>query len=393
MSTNSVDSASAPIRVAYVIDNLRRDGAQKHLVDLVNGLSERGYEQRVYCLNDSVNAEIVHLLSAEARVVIVGKLQLVTLTGLARLFAEFRRWHPLIVQTFLPFGNTIGCTVAHLANVPIIASSIRARNVDKRGWQFLFDRVTVRWVDAVVFNSRQVIPFAIAKEGVRAEQAVYIPNGVKVEHQDGSLRVSRIRSELGITSATKVTGMVGRLYPQKGHHFLLTAFARVLEEIPDAVLLVVGSGPLRHELRAKAARLGIAGRVHFLGERADVPGLLACMDVYVQASLWEGMPNAVMEAMAAGKPVVATGVDGTRELITHGETGWLVEPSNAEAIADRIVYVLNNVAEAKCIGAAAIQRVATDFSVDNMISGYDRLYRGLAMRVCSESHGCLGSRP
>ncbi len=384
MVTDSINLASEPIRVAYVIDNLRRDGAQKHLTTLVSGLAERGYQQRVYCLNDSFNAEVVQLISARgARVVIVGKLQLVTLTGVVRLLVEFRRWRPLIVQTFLPFANTVGCAVAHVADVPIVASSIRARNVDKRWWQFLFDRITVPWVDAVVFNSKQVIPFAVAREGVRLEQVVCIPNGVRTDKQAGSLCAARLRSELGIAPTTKVIGMVGRLYPQKGHHFLLTAFAKVLEEVPDTVMLIVGDGPLRRELEAEAIQLRITPQARFLGERADVQDLLACMDVYVQSSLWEGMPNAVLEAMAAGKPVVATAVDGTTELITQGETGWLVKPSDAEALADRIVYALNNLTEAKRIGEASTQRVAADFSIDNMISSYDELYRTLAeRRIC-----------
>ena len=138
---------------------------------------------------------------------------------------------------------------------------------------------------------------------------------------------------------------------------------------------------MRGELEAEVLRLGITGQVRFLGERADVPDLLACMDVYVQASIYEGMPNAVMEAMAAGKPVVATGVDGTRELIVDGKTGWLVEPSDTRAMADHIVYALKNIAEARCVGETAAQRIAEDFSLDKMILAYDKLYRELAARV------------
>jgi len=377
-------------RIGYVIDSLRRDGTQINLVNLVTGLAERGYEQRVYCLNDVANADIVQLLTASgAQVVVIGRVQLVTLAGLTRLFVEFRRWRPFIVQTFLTFGDAVGRTLARAANVPIVVSSVRARNVEKRWWQFLLDRVTIRWVDRVIFNSKQVIPFALAKEGVQPEQIVYIPNGVGVDQQSCPSAVSNTRSELGITPTTRVVGTVGRLYPQKGHRYLLAAFARVLQEVSDAALLVVGDGPLRSKLEAQAMQLGITGQVYFLGERADIPDLLACMDVYAQASIYEGMPNAVMEAMAAGKPVVATRVDGTRELIADGETGWLVKPADTKAMADRIVYILKNMTEVRCIGEAASERIARDFSVNKMVLAYDKLYRELLARV--DFNGRYGS--
>ena len=383
----SAGGESVRIRIGYVIDSLRRDGTQTALMNLVNGLAERGYEQRVYCLNNVAHPDVLRFLTdSGAAVVVVGKAQLVTLVGLNRIFSEFRHWRPHIVQTFLPFADAIGRTLARVAHVPIIVSAVRARNVEKRWWQFLLDRKTVRWVDRIIFNSKQVIPFALAREGVRPEQAIYIPNGVEVKPQDCLLAARRIRSDLGIAPATNVIGTVGRLHLQKGHRYLLSAFAQVLTEVPDAALLIVGDGPLRGELEAEAGRLGIVRQVYFLGERGDVPDLLCCMDVYVQASLYEGMPNAVMEAMAAGKPVIATEVDGTQELIEDGETGWLVEASDMRTMAERIVYALKNVTEARSVGAAAAQRICRDFSLDNMINAYDQLYQGLvAEKRCVES--------
>jgi glycosyltransferase involved in cell wall biosynthesis len=369
---------SSRIRIAYVIDNLRRDGTQTALVNLVRGLAERGYEQQVFSLNNTANADIVQLLAdSGAQLVVIGKLQLVTLVGLVNLLVRFKRRRPLIVQTFLPFSDVVGRSLARIADVPIVISSIRARNVEKHWWQFLLDRMTIPWADRVVFNTSAAIPFALAKEGVRPEQVVYIPNGVTVARQNCSSNSPHIRHELGISPTARVVGMVGRLYPQKGHGHLLTAFTRVLEEVTDAILLIVGDGPLRNRLESQATHLGIAGQVHFLGERADVRALLAGIDVYVHASLYEGMPNAVMEAMAAGKPVVATAVDGTRELITHGQTGYLVPPSDPQAMADQIVYALKNVSQANLIGAAAAQRIIRDFSIDHMVSAYDKLYREL----------------
>jgi glycosyltransferase involved in cell wall biosynthesis len=309
--------------------------------------------------------------------------------GVIALFLELRRWQPDIVQTFLPFGDLLGRTVARAARVPVILSSIRARNIDKRRWQFLLDRITLRWVDRVVFNSQRVIPFALQHEGVRAEQVVYIPNCVRIERtvppasgdQARPLTRTEARSRLDIPLDAFVIGTVGRLYRQKGHQFLLSAFKDVLSVVPRAALLIIGDGPLRSQLEAQALRIGIAERTRFLGERADIPDLLDLLDLYVQPSLYEGMPNAVMEAMAVGKPVIATNVDGVQELVADGETGWLVEAGNSQAVAARILYAMENTDESVCMGAAAARRMHNDFSVDRMVTAYDGLYRDLLARV------------
>ena len=366
------------IRLAHVIDSLRRHGTQAALIYLVGGLAERGYEQRVYCLNDAVDADVRRRLTLSgAGVTIIGKRQLLTGRGVIALYQELRRWQPAIIQTFLPFADVIGRTIARAAHVPVIVSSIRARNIDKRRWQLLLDRITLRWVDRVVFNSQHVIPFSIQQEGVRPEQVIYIPNCVQVYQTSITRTSAEIRSQLNIPLEAGVIGTVGRLYPQKGHTYLLAAFGKVLETEPNAFLLLIGDGPLRRQLESQALQIGVAERTRFLGERLDIPDLLATLDLYVQPSIYEGMPNALMEAMAVGKPVIATNVDGIRELVSHAETGWLVEAGEPEALAARIVYALQSIDESAHVGAAAAERMVLDFSVDRMLAAYDQLYRGL----------------
>jgi glycosyltransferase involved in cell wall biosynthesis len=379
-----LDDAAQPsvdprtLRVGFIIDSLRRHGTQRALLYLVCGLQERVYEQRVFCLNDAVDLDVqTRLASCGACVRVIGKKQLMAAHGVIALYQELRRWQPHIVQTFLPFGDVIGRTVAHVAGVPVIVSSIRARNIDKRRWQFLLDRITLRWVDRVVFNSQRVIPYSVEHEGVRADQVVCIPNCVRIVRQARPSPRAEARSRLDIPVDAFVIGTVGRLYPQKGHHYLLLAFRDVLSVMPCALLLVIGDGPLRSQLESEMLQLGISEHTRFLGERADVPDLLDILDLYVQPSIFEGMPNAVMEAMAVGKPVLATNVDGTQELITHGETGWLVESCNPEALAEQIIYALQNRDECARVGAAGARRMDCDFSVQSMVTAYDGLYRGL----------------
>jgi len=159
--------------------------------------------------------------------------------------------------------------------------------------------------------------------------------------------------------------------------------------MPCALLLVIGDGPLRSQLESEALQLGISERTRFLGERADVPDLLDILDLYVQPSIFEGMPNAVMEAMAMGKPVIATNVDGTQELITHGETGWLVESCNPETLAKQIIYALQNRDECARVGRPA----PAGWTVISLFSVWSQL-----MMACTEAcwqvrvlrHGLVG---
>jgi len=359
-----------------VIDSLKLAGTQTALVHLVEGLARCGYQQRVYTLNPQVDPGIGRALRQNGAVILsLGKVQAVTGVGLLRLWRDFRRWRPDAVQTFLPFADTLGRTAARLAGVPAIVSSIRARNIEKKRWQLWFDRLTVRWADRVVFNTRQAIPFALENEGVREGQVVYIPNGVREVWVEPGAR-GAARAAWGAGPDTRVLGTVGRLTWQKGHAALLDAFARLPKRDPLRLILV-GDGEQRPSLEAQARTLGISADVRFLGEQRETPSLLAGFDLYVHPSIYEGMSNALMEAMAAGKPCIATRVDGALELITHGETGWLVPPSDPAALAGQIAGVLADREAATRVGQAAAAHMAARFSQARMVAAFDALYRAL----------------
>lgn len=173
-----------------------------------------------------------------------------------------------------------------------------------------------------------------------------------------------------------VVGNVARLAPQKDHATLLEAFARVRAERPDARLVLVGEGELRAELEERARRLGIADSVLFTGARDDVPDLLASFDVFAFPSLFEGLCLAVIEAQAAGVPVVATPVGGIRETVVEGETGLLVEPRDAAGLASAILRLLADRELSARLSAEARRRVRDRYSVDRMVAETLRLYGG-----------------
>lgn len=370
------------IRIAYIIDKLALHGTQKMLVLLARHLAQRQYEQRVYCLKDDVhpaNRSALEACGIEIRR--VGQ-HLDMGIGLGRVLMEWRRWKPDIVVTMLFYSDLIGRVLARIAAVPVLISllrsSLEARNQEKHRIFLLLDRMTLQWVDTFVVNNTSVIPSLTQQARMKPERVAYIPNGVPRIHAGNR---SITRQTLGLSENTHIIGTVGRLHMDKGCSYILRAFKQLRQQFPDSILLFVGSGELLGLLTPLTQQLGVADHVLFLGERTDVHELMACMDVYVQASMWEGMSNALMEAMALGKPVVATAVGGTLDLIEDGKTGWLIEPKRVDCLVEKLSYVLEHPKLALQVGDAAAQRIAQDFSVERMIDAYDVLFRNALAKV------------
>lgn len=177
----------------------------------------------------------------------------------------------------------------------------------------------------------------------------------------------------GLPDAKPLIGIVGRLAHQKGHTYLLEALP-IIHQVLPAHLAVVGAGPLEVDLRAQAAQLGIENLVHFLGSRGDVLDIMPHLDLLVSASLWEGLSTVILEAMAAGVPVVATDVSGSREVVTTGQTGILVPAADPERLAQAVITMLTNTSEAKRMAANASE-VVKRFTVQNAIPCYEEVYR------------------
>jgi glycosyltransferase involved in cell wall biosynthesis len=369
-------TVTRPLRVAYVIDKLARHGAQKILVHLTRRLAAKPYQQRVYSLNNIVHPDHQYALQqAGVQVRSFSKCQILSGLGILRLYADWLRWRPDLVFTMLFYSDVIGRVTAKLSGVPIIVSSIRARNSYQYRLQFYLDRLTAPWADRVVFNTQDVIPYAIQHEGIHATQIVYIPNGV--ERLTPTTDSAQLHAMLNVPVPTPLIAAVGRLHPEKGFADLLHAFATLRQQGTDGVLVFAGDGKLRRSLQTLAEHLNIQAHIRFLGERTDVLEILSGVDVYVQTSLYEGMSNALMEAMALGKPVIATAVGGTLELITDGQTGWFIAPENPAQLADKLGYVLNHPDLAWQVGQAAAIRMTQEFSIEKMVDAYDQLFRDL----------------
>jgi len=366
------------MRITYVVDSLALSGAQKHLVQLVQGMRARGHEAIVYCLNDKVHPlRRAELISADARVRVIGKARVACGAAVVQLAAAMRRDKTAVVVTVLFVSDIVGRLAGRLAGVPVVAC-LQARNVNFQGWRKALLRVTAGLNACTISNSRAAIAFAAEHEGADPTRCHYVPNAIQVP---AALHPPPDWASCGWPQLVgrRVIGSVGRLVSQKGYDILLAAIARLSATHGDLSLLLIGTGPPA-ALAAEAQALGLDGRVVFAGERADVPAFLPGLILYVQPSRFEGMPNALMEAMAARLPVVATAVDGITELIKDGVNGWLVPPGDAAALAAALRRILDDTPGSEKMGMQARRTAIEGYSLERMTEAYEKILGRACLR-------------
>jgi starch synthase (maltosyl-transferring) len=261
---------------------------------------------------------------------------------------------------------------ARFARVPAVFTGIRV--ADPRRWR-RFEAWLSNWAKRIVCVSRSVADFCAARGFTRNRLAV-IPNAIEtnIGHPEGEPGTSSGGSEILVPGRQNVV-FVGRLDEQKGLDILIKAWTGVAARFPAYDLLLVGDGPQRGTVQEWATASGVADRVRLLGWRPDVAEILSRCDLFVLPSRWEGMPNALLEAMACGLPAVATDVEGVREVLGEGADEQVVPPGSAAELAARIERFLGDPDSARTLGARNRQRVESEFSLPQMIARYVALYR------------------
>ena len=364
---------SGRIRVLYVVGNFVAGGAERHLLELWSRLDRGGFDVAIACFRregqflDEVLALgwPVHDLAVGRRLASVSGL--FGLLRLCRLILDFR---PHVVHGYLFGPNLYAALAGRLTGVPAVV--IAKRNVDafETPRQVAVQRLSHRLATHVTAVSHAVAETAVAL-GAARERVTVIPNGVDLSR----FAAPPARSRTDANGNGVVVGTVGCLAPRKDHATLLEALALLAGRACHFRAVLVGEGPERPGLEARARDLGLEGRVGFLGERNDVERLLPGMDVFVLSSREEGIPNALLEAMAAGRPSVATDVGGTSEVMTGGETGWLVPPGSPELLAGALEDAIARPDEARRRGEAARQRAFESFGIDRMVRRHEEFYR------------------
>jgi glycosyltransferase involved in cell wall biosynthesis len=295
----------------------------------------------------------------------------VDLRLIARLAWWLRKHRTQLVHTHNRMALIYGAPAGRLAGAAVVHT--KHGNNPKGGTRLLAGNLAARWVDAFVAVSPETAAFARKRKEVDERRLSVISNGIELGrfHPDAAAR-DRVRAELGIAADAWVIGTVGRIAEEKNQALLLRALAPLLG--PRARLIVAGDGPLLPALTELAAALGIAGFVHLLGVRRDVPEILNALDVFAMSSSTEGLPLVVLEAMATGLPVVSTAVGGIPTVLDEGQTGFLVAAGDEAALRDRAAALHADRAGSRACGERGRSAAVTRFSAARMQRDYLELY-------------------
>lgn len=367
------------IPVAVFLTRFEPGGTERQMIELIRRLDPARFTVHVACFQRQ-GAWLSRVLDRAASVVefpIHGFARPATLAQLLAFARWCRREQIAVVQTCDLYANILGLPGAALAGVPVRIGSRRELNPDKTAGQIRLQRLAYRSATTVVANSSAARAM-LEREGVRTGSIAVIPNGVDLEaHPD--------RPRDGADGAPVVI-TVANLRPEKSHETLIEAVALLAPEFPSLQLQIVGDGPRRAALEALVRTRHLEDRVSFMGHREDVPALLQRADIFVLPSRSEAFPNGVIEAMAAGLPVVASAVGGLLDLIAHGHTGLLADPGSPDLLADALRRLLRDRALAGRLGRAAREHVTNTYSFERMVAAFEDLYlAGLPARALPQA--------
>ena len=364
-------------RVLHVVPNLVPDGLERMVANLATGTNRRHFQVFVASLYSEQPGSLAAALESEGvRVFHLGKrrgLDLRMFGRIDKLLAELRpdivHTHNYVLRYTLPPTLRRGTPVrVHTIH------NVADREVDRLGV----------WTQRLAFRG-WVVPVVIAEAAAASFERVYrlsrpplIMNGIEVaRYRAGNGARDQWRQREGFCADDVLFICAARFFPQKNHRALLQAFAAGPARLPHCRLVLAGDGYLGPELEQQARNLGISGRVRFLGRREDIPDVLRGCDVFALASLWEGNPLAVMEAMAAGLPSVVTAAGGVPELVASGVHGMVVAPGDVAAMADAMLRLAEAPELRKAMGDAAAEHARSKFDVRRMVEAYESLYEQL----------------
>jgi glycosyltransferase involved in cell wall biosynthesis len=374
--------------VLTLVDRLGTAGGGERLaMQIAKRLDPQRFESW-YCVSrwsgdepgtEAGRAMVAELREAGVHVMGLGRGSSAAVWSWAPLVRLLRRERIDVLHAHKFGSNVWGALLSAVGRVPVFVAHEHTWSYEGQPLRRFLDRALIaRRSAAFVAVSREDRRRMIAVEGIAPDDVVFVPNGIDpVAAGDRS----RARFEVGLDDDAPVVGAVAVLRPQKGLDVLVRAIPEVAAAVPDVRFVVAGEGPERASLEALAAELGVSDRLMLLGQRGDVPDLLAAFDVAVVSSRFEGSPLATMEYMDAGLAVVATRVGGMPDLIEDGVHGRLVEPEDPAGLAAALVELLGDRERARAMGERGRERRRAEFSLDGTVRRLEAMYEELVTRV------------
>jgi glycosyltransferase involved in cell wall biosynthesis len=368
------------IRVFHLVNRFWIGGAERQFVERIRR-HPAGFEAVVGCLElsgpmlDQVRAlgHEPHLFPLRGSL-----LRANSIKQIARMAALIREQDVRIVHATDFNTNLLALAAGRLAGASVIVSRVDLGHL-REGfgkWHREAEKWNARRADLVIANAEAVRELCIREERCRPERVLVVRNGIDLSHFD-ALAAQPLQEPLPIGPDDVAVAVIGNLWPVKGHRTLVEAAALLAHRLPRVKFLCAGEGPEREHLAKRIAELRLQDRVFLLGHRLDVPAILTHVRAACLCSSAEGLSNAVMEAMAARLPIVATAVGGNPELVRPGESGLLVPYGDAPSLADKLHELLSDCPRAAEMGRRGRARVETDLTLSGMAEAYGAAYRGL----------------
>ena len=374
---------SHPLHVTHAVLSLDTGGLERIVIDLIRQGQSLGQRVSVICL-ERPGTLAPQAEALGARLICLGKPPGFQPAFSSRVQPALRELRSDVLHAHQVGALFYAGPAARAAGVPLIVHTEHINNIRKAGAGYL-RRQRMSWL--WWWAARQVRRFFCVSEDIAAEMAsrrivpkhklAVVLNGINTEPFRQPVDRDALRRSLGIPGDAPVIGTVGRLNEVKRQDLLLRGFTKVKARYPEARLLLVGDGPMRGELQALADQLGVADAVHFAGYQAHPERCLGAMDVFALTSRLEGLPLAILEAWAAGLPVVASAVGGVPDLVEHGRNGLLFPSGDEATLVDSLTRMLGDRGEARTLGDAGRTEVFDRYDLRRMASDYDRHYREL----------------
>ncbi|MCX5895146.1 MAG: glycosyltransferase [Proteobacteria bacterium] len=369
--------------ILYLITSTTVGGAEKALFDLVRKLDRKEFKIYVCSVKkagsyaDKIAALTDGFYSLNLREAGGVYAFLNAVYALMRLILLIRSLRPTIIHSFLFRANILGRIAGRIEKVPVIISSVRV--IEPQAWyKHLIDRLTAPFTDYYIAVSDAARNHTIKHTGIPPHKITTIYNGI--DNTDICPGSSVSRAQLPVPEDAKVIALIGRFHKQKGHLTLIEAVKMLLKELPACHVLFAGEGAEEVCIRTAVEEAGLSEHIHFLGVINNVAHLLPVIDIVVLPSLWEGLPNIVLEAMAVGLPVVASRIEGMDEVVLDGETGILFTPGDSQSLSKALRLLMHDEQMAKRMGATGRKHVKEKFQLQKTVQQTLHIYDTLLNR-------------
>jgi glycosyltransferase involved in cell wall biosynthesis len=369
----------ADVPVLHLVNRFWIGGAERQFVERLR-MHPEGFRAVVGCLELSgPMLDQVRGLGYEPHVFPLAGSMMKPNTAfqIARMAALIRKMGIRIVHGTDFNTNLLGLAAGRLAGAKVIVSRVDLGHL-REGfgkWHRKAEKLNARLADLVVANADAVKECCVDQEGCKPDNVVVVRNGLDLQRYDALMKEPLQAPQPPVSEGELLVAVIGNLWPVKGHRTLVEAVNLVRDRLPRARFVCAGEGPERSFLEARIAQLGLGDRIVLLGHRLDVPALLARVQAGCLCSSSEGLSNALMEAMAARLPLIATRVGGNPELVRDGDNGFLVPSGDARALADKLVALLADPKRAEAMGRRGRARVEAELTLERMASGHGALYR------------------